>query len=154
MAYTESQQGVAKIYGMMAQTGSSATMVTLTGAATVTHESADIEESSTVAEVRGQNGDTEALISSNRVRTCTIQFTPNGANRTAAIASFLNAQPAKISKVVLSKFMTDLDTSLYNGSWNSMGYSIKMSRDGVATMTIKLKAYMANRAALTNGVVA
>ena len=145
MAFTEVQQGIAKIFAM-----DGATMVVLTGAATVTHEGADFEQQFDTEEIKGQNGDVETLIASNHNYTCTVNFAPNGATRAAAITSCANAQPAPISKVVLSAF----SVAAYNGNWNSMGYSIKMSRDDIVTMSIKLKAFITNRTALTAGVIA
>ena len=145
MAVAEIQQGKAKIFAM-----DGATMVVLTGAATVTHEGADLEQQFDTEEIKGQNGDVETLIASNVNFTCTVNFAPNGATRAAAITSCTNAQPAAISKVVLSGF----SVAAYNGNWNSMGYSIKMSRDGIVTMSIKLKAFVTNRTALTAGVIA
>jgi len=152
MAATEIQQGKAKIFGFAASAGQNATMVTLTGAATITMESADISDDHELAPIKGQTGETECLIASNRTRSITIEFAPNGATRAAAITSCANSQPAKITKVVLSEFITTTDT-LYNGNWNCLGYSIKMSRDGQVMMTLKLKAYIQNRASLTAGVI-
>jgi hypothetical protein len=146
MAATEIQQGVAKIFGM-----DGATQVVLTGAATITIESADLEQTFDSDAIKGQNGETETLVSCNESHTCTINFAPNGATRAAAITSCANAQPAKITKVVLSGFAV----AAYNGNWNSMGYSIKMTRDATTpvVMTIKLQAWITNRAALTAGVI-
>ncbi len=144
MAATETQQGIAKIFAM-----DGATQVTLTGAATITMESADLEHQSDIEEIPGQNGECEQLISSNANRTCTITFAPNGATRAAAITSCANAQPAQITKVVLSGF----SVAAFNGDWNAMGYSIKMGRADVVTMTLKLKAFITNRASLTAGLV-
>ena len=145
MAVAEIQQGKAKIFAM-----DGATMVVLTGAATVTHEGADLEQQFDTEEIKGQNGDVETLIASNVNFTCTVNFAPNGATRAAAITSCTNAQPAAISKVVLSGF----SVAAYNGNWNSMGYSIKMSRDGIVTMSIKLKAFVTNRTSRTACVIA
>jgi hypothetical protein len=144
MAATEIQQGSAKVFAM-----DGATVVVLTGAATITLESADLESTHDSEPVKGQNGEVETLIASNESLTCTINFAPNGATRAAAITSFANSIPAKITKVVLSGFAI----ANYNGNWNAMGYSMKMARDGVATMSIKLQAWITNRAALTAGVV-
>lgn len=144
MAATEVQQGIAKIYAM-----DGATTVTLTGAATITHESADLEDQFDNEAIKGQNGEVETLIASNRNRTCTITFAPNGATRAAAITSCANSQPAPITKVVLSGFAV----AAYNGDWNSLGYTIRMARDGVVTMTIRLQAWITNRASLTAGVI-
>ena len=88
-------------------------------------------------EIKGQNGDVETLIASNLNFTCTVNFAPNGASRAAAITSCTNASPAPLSKVALSGFTV----AAYNGDWNSMGYSVKMSRDGIVTMSIKLKGF-------------
>jgi hypothetical protein len=144
MAATEIQQGSAKVFAM-----DGATVVVLTGAATITLESADLESTHDSEPLKGQNGEVETLIASNETLTCTINFAPNGATRAAAITSFANSVPAKITKVVTSAF----SIASFNGNWNAMGYSIKMSRDGVATMSIKLQAWITNRAALTAGVV-
>jgi hypothetical protein len=145
MAFTEVQQGSAKVFAM-----DGATVVVLTGAATITLESADLEASFDNEAIKGQNGEVETLIGSNENITCTINFAPNGATRAAAITSFANSIPGKITKVVLSGF----SIAAYNGNWNSMGYSMKMARDGVATMSIKLQAWVTNRASLTAGVIA
>lgn len=144
MAATETQQGVAKIYAM-----DGAAMTVLTGAATITMESADLEHQSDIEEIKGQNGEVETLISSNPNRTCTITFAPNGATRAAAITSCANAQPAQITKVVLASF----GVAAYNGDWNSMGYSIRVSNTGAVTMTVRLKAFMTNRTSLTSGLI-
>lgn len=144
MAAQETQQGIAKIYAM-----DGATTVTLTGAATITHESADLEDQFDSEVIKGQNGEVETLIASNRNRTCTITFMPNGATRAAAITSCANAQPAPITKVVLSGFAV----AAYNGDWNAMGYSVRMSRDGVVTMTVRLQAWIINRTSLTTGLI-
>ncbi len=144
MAATEIQQGIAKVFAM-----DGATMVVLTGAATITMESADLDQNFDNVKLLGQNGETETIIASNENHSCTIQFAPNGATRAAAITSFANSQPAKITKVVLSGF----SIATYNGNWNSEGFSLRMSRDGAATMTIKLWAGIVNRTSLTAGVI-
>ena len=146
MAVAEVQAGAARIFAM-----DGARMVVLTGAATVTHESADLEAQFDTETIKGQNGEVETLIASNPNYTLTVNFAPNGATRAAAILSCANAQPAPLSKVVLS----DFSVAAYNGNWNSMGYSIKMSHDGHVTMSIKLWASgnATARAALTAGFV-
>lgn len=146
MAATEVQQGVAKIFAM-----DGATTVVLTGAATITHESADLEQQFDSEAIKGQNGEVETLVASNQNLTCTITFAPNGATRAAAITSCANSQPAPITKVVLSGF----SVTRYNGDWNSMGYTIKMTRDATTPviMTIKLQAWITNRTSLTAGVI-
>lgn len=144
MAATETQQGVAKIYAM-----DGAAMTVLTGAATITMEDAELENTSDIEEIKGQNGEVETLISANPTRTCTINFAPNGATRTAAITSCANAQPAQITKVVLATFQV----AAYNGDWNSMGYTIRVTKAGEVTMSVRLKAFMTNRAALTAGLI-
>jgi hypothetical protein len=146
MAATEVQQGVAKIFGM-----DGATQVVLTGAATITMEGADLEQNFDNNALKGQNGEVETLVGCNENLTCTITFAPNGATRAAAITSFANAQPAKITKVVLSGF----SVAKYNGDWNSMGYTIKMTNDATTpvVMTLKLQAWITNRASLTAGVI-
>jgi len=144
MAATETQQGVAKIYAM-----DGAAMTVLTGAATITMEDAELEHTSDIEEIKGQNGECETIISSNPTRTCTINFSPNGATRAAAITSCANAQPAQITKVVTATF----PIAAFNGDWNSLGYTIRVSKAGEVTMSVRLKAYMTNRAALTAGLV-
>lgn len=126
-----------------------AAMTVLTGAATITMESAELEHTSDIEEIKGQNGEVETLISSNPTRTCTINFAPNGLTRAAAITSCANAQPAQITKVVLATFQI----AAYNGDWNSLGYTISVSKAGEVTMSVRLKAFMTNRAALTAGLV-
>jgi hypothetical protein len=146
MAATEIQQGVAKIFAM-----DGATQVVLTGAATITYDSADLDQAFDSDALKGQNGEVETLVASNENFTCTVNFAPNGATRAAAITSCANAQPAKITKVVLSNF----SVAAYNGNWNSMGYSIKMSSNASqpVMMTLKLQAWITNRTSLTAGVI-
>jgi hypothetical protein len=127
-----------------------AAMTVLTGAATITMEDAELEHTSDIEEIKGQNGECETIISSNPTRTCTINFAPNGETRAAAIVSSTNAQPAQITKVVLSGFAV----TAYNGDWNSLGYTIRVTKAGEVTMSVRLKAFMTNRASLTNGLIA
>ncbi len=147
MAATEIQQGIAKIFGM-----DGATQVVLTGAATITMDSADLESNFDSDSIRGQNGEVETLVACNENLTCTISFAPNGATRAAAITSAANSIPAKITKVVLSGFAV----ARYNGDWNSMGYTIKMTSNATTPviMTLKLQAWITNRTSLTAGVIA
>lgn len=145
MAATETQQGIAKVFAM-----DGATVVTLTGAATITQESADIEQQYDLEEIKGQNGEVETLIGSNENYPVTIQFAPNGATRAAAIASAANSWPGLITKVVLSGF----SIAKYNGNFNAMpGATGKLVKDGAFVMTLRLKAYITNRNSLTNGVI-
>lgn len=145
MAFTEVQQGIAKVFAM-----DGATVVVLTGAATITLTGADLEQNFDSETLKGQNGEVETLIGSNQNLTCTINFMPNGATRAAAITSCANIQPGIITKVVLSSFAI----ARYNGDWNSMGYTLRMANDGAVAMTIRLQAWITNRAALTAGVIA
>ena len=152
MAATEVQQGIAKIYGMDG-------VAMLIGAAAVvtagTYESGDLDNAFDVEEIKGQNGEVETLIASNQSYSLTINFAPNGtasptSTRTKAIAEaakFIAAGP--IVKVNTAGFFV----AAYNGDWNMMGWSAKTSRDGVFVMTMKLKAFLTNRTALTSGVI-
>ena len=154
MAATEVQQGIAKIYGM---DSSSTAASMLIGAAAVvasgTMESLDIESAFDVEEIKGQNGEVETLIASNQTYSLTINFSPNGtgtaSTRTKAIAEAAKFMAAPIVKVETKDFAV----AAYNGVWNLMGWSGKKSRDGVFVMTMKLKAFITNRAALTAGVI-
>lgn len=144
MAATEVQQGIAKIYGM------DGALVAVGGAsASGTMESGDIENSFDIEEIKGQNGEVETLISSNQSYSLTLTFAPNGtatastrAKAIAEAAKFIAGAP--ISKVTTSAF----SIAAYNGDWNMMGWSGKMSRDGVFVMTMKLKAFLTNRVTL------
>ena len=145
MAATETQAGVAKVFGM-----DGATVVVLTGAATITQESADLEQQYDYEEIKGQNGEVETLIASNENYPCTIQFAPNGATRAAAANSAANCWPGPVSKVVLSQF----SIAKYNGNYNAQpGATAKMTRDGVVIMTLRLKRFVTNNASLTANVI-
>ena len=144
MAATEVQQGIAKIYGM---DGGLIAMGAVSASGTI--ESGDLENSFDIEEIKGQNGEVETLISSNQSYSLTLTFAPNGTSttptRTKAIAEAAKfVAGAPISKVVTSAF----SVAAYNGDWNLMGWSGKMSRDGVFVMTMKLKAFITNRATL------
>jgi hypothetical protein len=145
MAAQEVQQGIAKIYAM-----DGATMVVLTGAATITMESASLTHNWDNTAIKGQDGETETLIASNRHYTCTITFAPNGATRAAAITSMANSIAAPITKVVLSSF----PIAAFNGDWNAQpGQTIEVGREIAATSTLPLIAYIKNRSALTAGLI-
>lgn len=145
MAATETQQGKAKIYAM-----DGATVTVLTGAATITLESGDIEQQYDFEEYKGQNGEVETIIGANEHYDVTIQFAPNGATRAAAITSAANSFPGLIEKVVLATF----SVAKYNGNYNALpGATGKMTRDGLFIMTLKLRRYVTNNASLTAGAI-
>lgn len=145
MAATETQQGRAKIFAM-----DGAQTVTLAGAATITHESADLEQQYDVEEIKGQNGEVETLIASNENYTVSVQFSPNGSTRALAITAAAGMWPGLIAKVVLSGFAV----AKFNGDYNAMpGGSAKMVRDGVVVMSLNLKRFFTNNTDLTDGVV-
>lgn len=145
MAATETQAGKVKVFAM-----DGATVVVLTGAATITIESGDLEQQYDFEEFKGQNGEVETLIGSNEHYDVTVQFAPNGATRAAAIASAGNSFPALIEKVVLSSFAI----AKYNGNYNALpGATCKMTRDGVVVMTLKLRRYVTNNSSLVAGSI-
>jgi len=125
-------------------------MVVLTGAATVTMESADLDHDFTLQEHQGQDGCTETLIGSDEKFNCTINFAPNGATRAAAINSAANSWPAMLTKVVLSGFAI----AKYNTNYNYIGgATAKTTSSGIAIMGIKLRNYVPNNASLTANVI-
>src|SRR5258705_232320 len=95
----ETQVGVAKIFGI-----AGALMATLTGAATITMENADLEHKFKLDESKGQDGNVETLFGSDEQFDVAINFMPNGATRAAAADSLANSRPAMLSKVTLSGF--------------------------------------------------
>lgn len=144
-ATSEIQQGLAKIFGLGA-----AAMTVLTGAATLTITGADLSHENELIEDEDQEGNVETLIAYREKLECSIDFIPNGATRAAAIASAANCLPAMISKIVLASF----DVAIYNGNWNYIGgWNIKKTRSGIVICGIKIRAHLANRAALTAGVI-
>jgi hypothetical protein len=142
MAAQEVQQGIAKIYAM-----DGATMVVLTGAASITMESASLTHNFDQMLLKGQDGEVETIIASNRHYTCTITFAPNGASRAAAITSMANSIAAPITRVVLSGFQV----AAFNGNWNAQpGQTIELGREIAVTSTIPLIAHIKNRPTLTS----
>jgi hypothetical protein len=142
----EVQVGVAKIFGL-----DGATMVTLTGAATITIDDADLVSDFAKHESTGQDGNVENAIAWGETDEVTINFQPKGATRAAAIVSLTNSKPAPLSKVVLSGFKA----AQYNGDYNYLGgWNPKMTKEGIVVAGVKLKAYIANRASMTAGVIA
>jgi hypothetical protein len=145
MATSETQTGLAKIFGL-----GSAAMTVLTGAATITISSADIEHQFDTAEDTDQEGNVETIVGFKERLAVTIDFYPNGATRAAAIASIANTKPAMLSKVVLASF----DTAAYNGDYNYLGgWNVKTTREGIVVAGIKLVAHIANRTSLTTAVI-
>jgi hypothetical protein len=133
----ETQMGKAKIFGL-----SGATVTTLVGVATITIESVDFEVQTDDEELKGQDGEVETMISSNRRYSFACQFQPNGATRAAAIASATNIIPLSIDKVTTSGFSVDT----LNGTWNALsGTGAKFKLDGTVVMNLKLIAHLANR---------
>ncbi len=145
MAAQEVQQGIAKIYAM-----DGATMVVLTGAATITMEGATLTHNWDQEAIKGQDGETETLIASNRNYTISINFAPNGATRAAAATSMANSIAAPITKVVLSGFAV----AAFNGDFNVQpGQTIEMGREMAVRSSLNLIAYIKNRSSLTAGVI-
>lgn len=145
MATPETQIGVAKIFGLIG-----GTMVVLTGSATITMESADLEHKFETQKSKGQDGNTETVYGSDETFDVSINFAPNGNTRAAAATSLANCRPAMLTKVVLSGFAA----AVYNGDYNYMGgWNVKMVRDKELVCGIKLTAYIANRISLTAGVI-
>lgn len=125
-------------------------MVTLTGAATITMDDADLEHNFDLTELENAGGDCETLIGANEKIDVTINFAPNGATRAAAATSAANSFPEMVTKVVLSSFAV----AKFNGNYNYIGgCTAKATKKGVVMMGIKLRAYIANRASLTAGVI-
>lgn len=143
----ETQVGVAKIYLGLKD----ATIVTLTGAATVTAEDADLEHNFDIDEHEGQDGNIETMIACKERLEVTINFAPNGATRAAAITSAANMIPGMLTKVILAGFAV----AKYNGDYNYIGgMTIKTTKKGVVMQGLKLRAHIANRASLTQPVIA
>jgi hypothetical protein len=141
MATQETQVGVAKIFSMIG-----ATMVVLTGAATITMETASLEHNFTADDHEGQDGNVETIIGYNERLEISIDFAPNGAARTDAITSAANSWPAMLSKVVLSAFKV----AKFNADFNYIGgASCKITKKGVAVMGVKLRRNLANSGTTT-----
>lgn len=141
----EVQAGSAKIFSTR-----SGALATLSGAATLTIENADLEHKFKMDEIKGQDGDTETLIASDPQYDVTINFMPNGATRAAAVSSAANLIPDPLSKVTLSGF----SVARLNGDYNYIGGgTIKMVRDKECVMGLKLRAYITNRTSLTSAVI-
>jgi hypothetical protein len=146
MATQETQVGIAKVFSVIA-----GALVTLTGAATITIEDANLEHQFDMDAHEGQDGNVETLIAYNERLEVTCNFAPNGAARTDAIASAANSFPGMISKVVLSGFKI----AKLNANYNYIGgASVKMTKKGVAIMGMKLRSYIANNASLVAAVIA
>lgn len=144
-ATSEIQQGLAKIFGLGA-----GAMTVLTGAATLTITGADVSHENDLIEDEDQEGNVETLIAFKERLEGSIDFIPNGATRAAAIISATNSQPGMITKIVLASF----DVPVYNGNWNYIGgWNIKKTRSGIVICGIKIRAHLANRSALTAGVI-
>lgn len=145
MPTQETQVGVAKIFSVI-----NGTLTTLSGAATLTVENADLEHKFKLDESKGQDGNTETLFGSDEQYDVTINFMPNGATRAAAVTSAANLIPSMLSKVVLASFAI----ARLNGDYNYIGGgSIKMVRDKECVMGLKLRAYIANRSSLTQPAI-
>lgn len=146
----EAQVGVAKIFGLGA-----AAMVTLTGAAYLTIEDADLVHDFDVQELTGQDGNVETMIAFKERYDITINFAPKGNiaatnTRAQAITSILNSKPAPLTKVVLSGF----DVAAFNGDYNYVGgWNPKLTKEGVVVSGIKLRAHIANRVSLTSAAL-
>jgi hypothetical protein len=144
MATQETQVGVAKIFGLIG-----ATVVVLTGAATITLEKADVEHTFDLHDHEGQDGNVESIIGYNERLEVTIDFAPNGAARTDAITSAANSWPGMLSKVVLSAFKI----AKFNGNYNYVGGAkVACTKKGVAVMSMKLRQNLAN-AGTTTGLL-
>src|SRR5436190_14650457 len=143
----ETQVGVAKIFLGLKD----GTITTLTGAATITAEDADLEHNFDLEEHEGQDGNVESMMGCKERLDVTINFAPNGATRAVAINSAANSWPSMLSKVVLAGF----SVAKYNGDYNYIGgATCKTTKKGVVMQGLKLRAHLANRASLTQPVIA
>jgi len=152
MAFAEVQVGTAKIFGM-----DGGTIAYGAVSAANSMEGVDVEDSSTLMEVMGQDGELQGVISSNRTLSLTVQFAPSGATRAAAIVSakaLLDQGP--LVKVTLGGFNLSGVSGMLNGDYMLESKTFKYSRDGYIVFTLKLKAPVntAARSAVTGTVIA
>mgnify|MGYP001582984356 CR=1 FL=1 len=126
----ELQYGLAKIFGLDG--------TTLTGVVSFTLESLGFEKTSDYEELKGQNGDVETSIASNLSQTVDVQFAPNGATKTAAIASLGTLTALNIgAQVVISACPgCPAAAATYN---IQPGIRVNLSRDGVVTANFTAK---------------
>ena len=158
MAFAEVQVGTAKIFGMDGGTIAYGAVA----AQGNSMEGVDVEDSSTISEVMGQDGEMQGLISSNRTLSLTVQFAPAGATRVLAIAS-ANAMMAlgPLVKVTIAGFAVTgtggpPTSPGVNGDYVLESKTFKYSRDGYIVFTLKLKAPVnaTARTAVTGTVIA
>ena len=149
MAFAEVQVGSAKIFGM---DGGTIAYGAVTAQAN-SMEGVDVEDSSEMTEIKGQDGELATIISSNRTMSLTVQFVPSAGTRAAAITTgraMVALTP--LVKVTLAGFtITEI-----NGDYVLESKSWKYTRDGYIVFTLKLKAPMnsAARTAVTGTVAA
>lgn len=150
MANSEVITGVGKIWGLDQDSANPMTVTSLTGAATITLDSADGSDDFELAELKDQVGDVETLIASNRTRPVNLSFAPNGATRAAAKTSLANCLPGPLTKATIAQ----ASVPFFNGDYNYIGgWAVKVTRDGIVIVTMRIKAYIKNRASLTSGVI-
>jgi len=142
MAATEIQQGIARVFGM----DGAVFTVGLAVAVENTMETGDLDQEFQTDELKGQNGEVETIIASDESHSLTIQLAPKSTTRALAIAEMQKIRDlGAIARVQTAGF----SIATYNGNWNCLGWSGKLARDGVFVMTLKLKAWIVNRASLT-----
>jgi len=151
MATQETITGIAKVFGINASSSSIATMVVLTGAATITITSIDGSHEFDMEELTGQDGNVETIMAWKERIAVSINWEPNGAARTNARTSLLNTKPAMLSKVVIA----NCSAPPLDGDYNYVGgWSPKLTPTGRVQISMKLLAHIANRASLTSAVIA
>ena len=134
MAATETQRGLAKVFAMDG--------AVLTGAAQIgaSFENADIEGQMDEDDVKGQNGDVETIITSNKRYSVTVQFAPTAASRSAAISAATAGAGLLDAIVTLSGF----SIAEFNTAWNCVGFTGKMVNSTYYVMTLKLIKHVTN----------
>jgi hypothetical protein len=145
-AAAEIQVGTAKLNGI-------AGAVTMTGAATFNMSSRNLTDGFKMEEIPSQDGAViESVIASQRTREYDCEFAPSGATRAAAEA-VVDTLTALGPLAVIT--IAGSTVSAFNGTYNLMpGTAVRETRDGHATVVMKLKQYETAAAAGTFAALA
>lgn len=135
-AAAEIQAGTAVINGIQGT-------ITMTGAATFNLASRTHTENFDVQEITAQNGAVvETMVASKRNREIDVEFFPTGANRTAVIAVIASLTALNPLDVITIGQTGTPAVAACAGTWNLMpGMQVRETRDGVLSVTMKLKAH-------------
>ena len=139
-AANEIQAGTAYINGVRGT-------ISMTGAATFNTASRTLTEDFKIDEIPSQSGAViETMIATQRNRTIDIEFAPSGANRAAAVAvvaSLTALDP--LSVITIAQSGADPyqpAVAACAGTWNLVsGMTVRETRDGILTVSMKLKAH-------------